>query len=418
MLGLKFILNTVVTIASASAFAVGFIEASPAEKAQLEQPLKQAGFASTNLEISRLGGTGLSTYNFKLGQLSSVQFQTLKDFYRLPLNPQATWLEYNPQRSYELIDFLPPKMQAPLGKTFESSETVNWLKPLNGADATEYWISTNCWSTAYDLLSSMSDPFTSHLFMDPNDVYVAEIMRHTSGSYEVRESEVKPYDYVLYMVKNQQGQWGLDHVAVHIGLGLVYEKTGNTGGLDYYEIRPLKNVSANRIGMNTGTELKIEHRRLKQELPHPYKAWGAKAKGLLTAAQLAKVPAEFQNQIVLFGNDASVVEAYNRIRPMSIVANQQGRYVFDPRDPIAENFAGSRINGDIAQGTTGYSGADMKTPVCKTNESVTALVTGFFGQSFLVEANDYQVVDEAACKDSYGRAYPKFWIPANAISVH
>jgi hypothetical protein len=376
------------------------------------------GILNVRQEILRLGGDGTDSYRYRLGHLSPGQFKSLREYYRYPAHQGLPTVEYDAARSFILDDFFHPKMQAALYKSIDAIESPPWVSALTGGAMQSYSVQTNCWSTALDLLSAMESPLTSHLFIPGDDVAVASLLRDPEYSEVVTQFELKPYDYVLYLLPNDRGQMGLDHVAIYAGFGLVFQKTGWTP-MDYANVISLEDSSEHRLALNAETPTQIEYRRLKKSFPHPTQVWGSQARGTLTQAQAKMIPAAVLREIVLTpieGENGAV--DVQRIRPIQIVKGREGRYRYDPADPLSSEFEPSQVRGRIEGTQVGYENATLDGKSCKITGSLTVNVIRAKGNSYLVEVDEPQLEEGSSCKDRAGNSVRQFWVAvSNVVTV-
>lgn len=397
-----------------TAFGIGEIEIPSVKRTQLENEIgRELGVTKIKAIQYRLGGADSSSFDFKLGRLEEVGFKKIKSYFSFPLNSKIETVPYNPKREYWLSDFLLPKIQAPLKLTFQGNEVIRGLERLTGSKSIRISPETNCWSTGYDLLRSSDEPLTSYIYV-PEAEEVTKLLKSKTYSKIISAAELRPYDYVMYFAR-ENGKLILDHVAVSLGPGLVFEKTGNTEMMDYYQIQPLEDVTKLRKDLRDGN-IEIEYRRLTKPLPHPYSVWSAKAKNKFSKDELDAIPFELRDQLVLRG-DARDPESYDLIRPLSIVKDPQGNYRFNPSDKFSRNFYSSRINGFIVGQEYGYSDAKLHNKACRIIGELNVKVVKAEGQNFYVAVTDYQVDPDnrPLCKDTEGKEVKKFWVPVSAV---
>ena len=207
---------------SFNVLAIGLITLPIADVKQIEQRAKKdLQIENLKLEVARLGGSGLHTHNLLFGKMTAADFQKARNYFNfnLPLS------SFEPSKNYNLIDFLPPKMQGMVGKSFATSEAIPGTEALGSGENVDADLSMNCWSTAFDILRSKDEPTTTNLYQETNDVEMAKILLDSRYSTSVAIKDLKPNDYVLYLVKNEKKETAIDHVAISIGVGMVFEKT-------------------------------------------------------------------------------------------------------------------------------------------------------------------------------------------------
>lgn len=167
-----------------------------------------------------------------IGRVNAQQFAKLKALYG-----GLSAVSYDSQRNYNLIDFLPPAIQATVNKTFtqtgisglalgdvETSDEVReelWGIQKNGVN-----FFTNCWGTTTEVLRSLrargpKNPFT---LAWPARWTADDHFRNEKYSSTINESSIQFGDVLTVSQKTGEDVM-LQHTAFVINKALVFEKT-------------------------------------------------------------------------------------------------------------------------------------------------------------------------------------------------
>jgi hypothetical protein len=175
-------------------------------------------------------GSGHLTITF--GKLTSAQFEAAKKKFSYAKLPAQFLPTYNPNRSYEMTDFLPPKAQALMNKRTSpgiATEMPKWFQKysadyLNGYAQTGLMNYTNCWGTVHDVLLSSRFPNVINLFnIDSiNDKYY----RNPQFFKRIDPKNIRPYDVVLQYDDYAGSDKTIQHAALYLGNYLVFQKDG------------------------------------------------------------------------------------------------------------------------------------------------------------------------------------------------
>jgi hypothetical protein len=178
------------------------------------------------------------------GKLTSAQFEAAKKKFSYSNLPVKFLPKYNPNKSYEMADFLPPKAQALMNKRTTGTiqvEMPKWFqkytKAFLGREQTSLYHDTNCWGTAHDILQSSRSPNVVNLFnIDAvNDHYY----RNPKYFDAVQLKNIRPYDVVLQYDDYEGTDKAIQHVALYLGNYLVFQKDG-LSEMDHYRITLFK----------------------------------------------------------------------------------------------------------------------------------------------------------------------------------
>ena len=219
--------------------------------------------------------------SFHFGKISESDFISLKNIYSGWSRTQ-TAISYDPDKSYQLIDFLPPLIQAlnahrfiPEAKTIKQ-EDEDFVARLSTPE-TEFikYLYMNCWGLVYEVLrAAKHSQAKPALFMAQGSLMLEQLRQNSELLLTLQEpvefpipgSLTRPGDIILVMHKSSAGYKYLDHIAIAIDDGIYFEKAG-TG--EHVPIRLIDEDTLRQI-WPPGV-FYYELRRLDQNavLPHP-----------------------------------------------------------------------------------------------------------------------------------------------------
>lgn len=248
-------------------------QAAKAQAASLPE-LKKLGIAhtitkKTSARLQKLSAVEDQYYiDVQLGKLTQANFSSLKALFN---NRSA--VPFTAERSYNLIDFLDPAIQATVNKVFlpksyyfeqleatqASDEEIVFALNKSGVES-----SINCWGTTMQLLRQRSQKRSSdqYYFYWPDRWGSDEALKDDKTSQLVKAQDVKPGDVLLVSAKNMMSEQGeIQHTAVILTKDLVYEKTDSSEN-DPYRIALLSDV-LKKYKKVLEDELVIEYRRYK-----------------------------------------------------------------------------------------------------------------------------------------------------------
>jgi hypothetical protein len=166
---------------------------------------------------------------FELGHLSHGQWQKLTKIYGAWHN--ASLLPpYNSQRNYDLLDFMPPTLQALDRHRFYAQEqrvagrTLGVQEPL-----TKIQLVTNCWGTVYEVLRLAHRPKVESPILF---VTAAQPMLETLRQVSTPADAEKPGDILLISHRHGDREY-LDHTVLVIDRNLYFEKAGTGDEVPY-----------------------------------------------------------------------------------------------------------------------------------------------------------------------------------------
>jgi hypothetical protein len=161
-----------------------------------------------------------ASLGFQFGRLSRTQWQTLSQHY-------GSWhyrrTPYDPLRHYNLLDFLPPVIQA-LDRHRFISETRS-LSP-----AGERQLVSNCWGTTYEILRlSQRSTLESPVLFVTEAQPMLHLLRRISTQVA---TTIQPGDVLLVYHRHAHQEY-LDHTAIAIDQQILFEKAGTGDTVPY-----------------------------------------------------------------------------------------------------------------------------------------------------------------------------------------
>ena len=179
--------------------------------------------------------------SFHFGQISEPDFIFLKNTYS-GWSRSQTSVGYDRNKSYQLVDFLPPLIQALNGHRFIPEETAissqDWyfFAPLSSPQTQiKKYLYLNCWGVVYEVLrSATNSQARPTIFMAPASVMLSRIRNHSDllltlqepSEFPIPDVLTKPGDIILILHKSSTGYEYLDHMAIVIDDGVYFEKAG------------------------------------------------------------------------------------------------------------------------------------------------------------------------------------------------
>lgn len=275
-------------------------------------PIIYEAFALTYFD--KVGGL-----DFKFPKLSQEQFDVLKTMYG-----GFSQVNYQTGKGYRLVDFLPPAIQAIEGhvtylgmneKATTIGQTAEGL-PIK-ADVRTCPV---CWASAYAVVESTSRPESALEFsvFDTGRIEALEVFNQYGTKIEsidysrnFRIANAKVGDLILYItnvtvydrvesyangeIRDKSGAHPIDllqHVAMYIDEGLVFERPGG-GQQDPYRLVSLnESVGPYRIGKNSiHNSLQFQVMRFENGLP-PAAATFTEVSPVNDKARLRSIPVE------------------------------------------------------------------------------------------------------------------------------
>lgn len=237
-----------------------------------------------------LSASALTTVRAEFGKLTAAEFGGLKEAFG-----GRSKVPFDPARNYEVIDFLPPGIQAVVNRDVEVQDpaqlkgSAHWWEG-NGPEARNMSIAltTNCHGTAWEAMRAFQgqDRTWSLFFGDAvgmSDLAADAKLFDTVAELPMGEADrlqtvdLKPGDLVqFHEVQEWQTMASLLHSAVYVGGGLFFEKP-DTERAD--EDSPFRlATAASMIGpISDFSEGKFRMAvlRARRELPVPSKAFAS-----------------------------------------------------------------------------------------------------------------------------------------------
>lgn len=179
-----------------------------------------------------------SYHKIIFGKLSKEQFDHLNSYYQFPIpSKEIQKKQYEPNKVYELVDFLLPKIQPLSGKQLWAGVPTHTLESPHLSDRENTFFNSNCWSTVHDILVSDQLPFkisgfvTDSHYMGSNVRKIISDDNFTENITKRQDQDLKAYDVFI-----QPDGDGIFHTGVFVGPGLIFEKLGLGG--DEYLVSP------------------------------------------------------------------------------------------------------------------------------------------------------------------------------------
>jgi cell wall-associated NlpC family hydrolase len=205
---------------------------------------------------------------FRFGRLRYSDWRYLMRIYGSWHNARLL-SPYDARRSYELLDFMPPMIQALDKHRFYMQQTPiiqnNDAKTLAVAQ-----LVTNCWGTVYEILrlakaSKAESPVLFATAADP----MLSILRRVSTS---PATSMQPGDILLISHRHRDREY-LDHAAIAIDRGLFFEKAGTGDEVPY---RFVEEATLRRIWNPAIFTYEIRRSSSEAALPQPQNIFSLK----------------------------------------------------------------------------------------------------------------------------------------------
>jgi hypothetical protein len=298
--------------------------------------------------------------SFKLGRLTLSQFTQIKETYSGWSGAAKSKAIFLPEREYELIDFLPVAMQALVGKRFEERTIdvpADVSPPRSIRDPFSINLSSNCWTTAYEIQRHASDAFVA-FYVAPNQIRkvlednsvsdVVKSLNQTELALEnsqLRNQSIKPGD-TLYIYGPgallqtdasaiAASKEELLHVAIFLDDDVYFEKSAKESQ-SAYRIASFSDIRKKYSDKSTGSteQYRYVFRRFgKAELKHP-----AEEFSMAVSPPYDKVMAsdDFKRNTIMAleqGNFSTFTESFSAIKSFPIAIDPTtGLAKFDSLD--------------------------------------------------------------------------------------
>ena len=250
---------------------------------------------------------------FDFGQLSQTDFKKLQTIYG-GWSHQKSRVTYHLQQSYQLIDFLPPLVQALNSHHFIPE--VNELKleqtPKNSLAIKEPHQSLeikpslylNCWGITYEIWRAAKQPNNKPtLFMAQSSLMLEQIQLNSikilsldkSGQSVIPGLITQPGDLILIWHRSKSGNIYLDHTAIAVADGIYFEKAGT--GADV-PIRLIDQATLLKIWSPKIFNYEIRRLKKTRSLPQPRTVFSLKATEIKTKlTELKNTPPEISQNL-------------------------------------------------------------------------------------------------------------------------
>ncbi len=186
----------------------------------------------------------LKTLDVRLGTLTPGQFEAVKASFG-----NASTVKYDAQRDYRAVDFLPPAVQALIGRDLDrqpqpaipGTELIGSLDPRMRGNL-DIRLAPNCHGTAWEVARAFQGQARDSVALFYGDPIRMDNLVSSSGAFRKlgtvtgdRLSDLKPGDLVQFKtVEGMRTQTSLLHSAVYVGNGLFVDKP-HTEGSDVHE---------------------------------------------------------------------------------------------------------------------------------------------------------------------------------------
>ena len=267
--------------------------------------------------------------SFEFGQISRSQFDRLKNIYSGGRKSKSA-LVYNPQKSYQLNDFLPPIIQALNNHRFIPEVENKQQKQLY----------MNCWGLVYEILRAATEERSQPvIFMGQGSLMLNQLRQNSYDLITINEPEdkiakslIQPGDILLIMHKSSSGYEYLDHVAIAIDEGIYFEKAGT--GADV-PIRIIDETTLRQI-WQPGV-FYYEVRRLKEDavLPHPQDIFSLHAPTIQQEFELPNISPDISKITSIMWEesekDLASSSLFHIVNPLLISVDNMGKAKLSPR---------------------------------------------------------------------------------------
>lgn len=219
--------------------------------------------------------------SFHFGKISESDFISLKNIYS-GWSRSQTAVSYDPNKSYQLIDFLPPLIQAlndhrfiPEEKILEQHEVDFFAELYPSQTEFKKYLYMNCWGLIYEVLRAAKQSSAKPmLFMGQGSLMLEQLRQNSELLLTLQEPIefpipgrlTKPGDIILVMHKSSAGYDYLDHIAIAIDDGIYFEKAG-TG--EHVPIRIIDETTLRKIWPPGVFYYELRRTHQNSIFPHP-----------------------------------------------------------------------------------------------------------------------------------------------------
>lgn len=207
----------------------------------------------------------------KLGKITRAQYDGLMDLYG-----RKSKVPYDANRAYDLLDFLPPFIQATANQVFlpKNYNTERLRKYWGDTESPDKFMIlkngiasfTNCWNTTIEVLRSLHPRGGDTVFLYwPGRWTASDEMQDDEFMRKLPEGEARIGDVLMVLAKGPLSVPGdeegvLQHTAYLVTSGLVFERT-DTSENDAYRISYRADVEQKYRRVFSDEERLIQYRR-------------------------------------------------------------------------------------------------------------------------------------------------------------
>jgi hypothetical protein len=260
---------------------------------------------------------------FQLGRLSYAQWQKLTKTYGAWHNASLL-APYNPQRNYELLDFMPPTLQAwDRHRFYAQEQTLSGLNIGGGrSPLTKVQLVTNCWGTVYEILR-LADGLQVQspvLF-----VTAAQPMLETLRQISIAVKDEQPGDIVLISHRHGDREY-LDHTVLVVDRNLFFEKAGTGDEVPY---RFLEAQTLQQIWNPAIFRYELRHPLKSQRLPLPSDRFSLKQQNQFGLERLGLAWAKWSPHLTVV-EDLGTPPTFLWMQPLPPLQSVKGRFQLPP----------------------------------------------------------------------------------------
>lgn len=279
--------------------------------------------------------------SFQFGKLSAAEFNHLSNIYS-GWSESKSAVTYSRDRDYQLVDFLPPIIQALDSHRFipESTKLSNHnLEKSLPADIPKQ-LYLNCWGVIYEVLRMAYEPQTQPtIFMGQGSIVLDLLRKNSEQLMTFQEPEdnippsmTQPGDIILIMHQSSSGQEYLDHIAIMIDDGIYFEKAGTGAEVP---IRIIDEQTIRQIWQPGVFDYEVRRPIPDASFPHAQKVFSLDAPLIQQEfAQLNQLPNKLaRNTSIMWAEEAKKLETiswFGIIDPLSISINIVGKAKLRP----------------------------------------------------------------------------------------
>ena len=282
--------------------------------------------------------------SFHFGKLSYRDFLYLKDTYSGWSKSQSAII-YDPNKSYQLIDFLPPLIQAVNNHKFIPESTTvepenRYLKHLTADNKKQLYM--NCWGVVYEVLrAAINVRAKPAIFMGQGSIVLKQLRNNSHHLLSLSEPQdfpipnqfMQPGNIILITHTSSTREEYLDHVAIAIDDGIYFEKAGTGAEVP---IRIIDEATLRKIWVEGVFQYEVRRLNLDAILPHPQKVFSPNAPTIKQELNLdSLIPLQTnQNTTVMWEkeeNSITTVSWFHLINTLPISVDAMGITKLKPK---------------------------------------------------------------------------------------